>query len=111
MAQSLDYRIIIKNILNEYIQISPANGEIATYSSFDEEHGNYVLLQAGWNGSKYIHGAFVHIQLTNDKIWIHYDGTEYGIANDLVDAGIPKSSIVLGFRHPFMRPYTEFAVA
>lgn len=39
------------------------------------------------------------------------DGTEYGIANDLLAAGIPKDKIVLGFKSPESRKYTDFAVA
>lgn len=101
----------LKAILREYTKIKPANGDIDTFESFDDKQGQYVLLQSGWQGTKYIHGAFLHVQIKGEKIWIHYDGTEYGIANELVEAGIPKDTIVLGFRHPYMRPYTDFAVA
>lgn len=38
-------------------------------------------------------------------------GTEDGIANELVEAGIPKEEIVLGFHEPGVRKYTGFAVA
>ena len=48
--------------------------------------------------------------MIDNKIWIQYDGTEYGGANELVDAGIPKTDIVLGFRHPSVRKHTGFAV-
>jgi hypothetical protein len=51
------------------------------------------------------------VDIINGKIWIQRDGTEYGVARELVDAGVPKSQIVLGFRPPEIRPYTEFAVA
>jgi hypothetical protein len=44
------------------------------------------------------------------KIWIQHDGTEIGIANQLVELGIPKSDIVLAFHSPFKRQFTEFAV-
>jgi hypothetical protein len=50
------------------------------------------------------------LEIINDKIWVHRDGLEDGIANDLVAAGIPKSQIVLGFHAEDVRPYTEFAV-
>ena len=43
--------------------------------------------------------------------WIQQDGTEDGIATDLMVAGIPKERIVLGFKRPESRKYTEFAVA
>jgi hypothetical protein len=38
-------------------------------------------------------------------------GTEEGVVTDLVEAGIPANEIVLGFRHPKLRQYTDFAVA
>jgi len=48
---------------------------------------------------------------SNDKIWIQQDGTEVGIANQLVDLGVPKQDIVLGFDPPNLRKYTDFAVS
>ena len=49
--------------------------------------------------------------MKDNKIWIQRDGTEDGIANDLVSAGIPKDQIVLGFHPLEIRPYTEYAVS
>lgn len=39
------------------------------------------------------------------------DGTEDGIAPELIQSGIPKEDIVLGFHEPSIRQYTGFAVA
>ena len=36
--------------------------------------------------------------------------SEYGIANELVAAGIPKDKIVLAFHPEDVRQYTDFAV-
>ena len=52
----------------------------------------------------------IHVDLIDDKIWIQYDGTEDGIATELVELGVPKEDIVLGFRHPKLRQYTGFAM-
>ncbi|MGB3694510.1 MAG: element excision factor XisI family protein [Spirulinaceae cyanobacterium] len=49
------------------------------------------------------------VEIIADKIWLHRDGTEDGIAGDLLAAGIPKQKIVLGFHHPQVRQHTEFA--
>ncbi|NEP33849.1 element excision factor XisI family protein, partial [Moorena sp. SIO3B2] len=38
-------------------------------------------------------------------------GTEDGIAGELLEAGIPKERIVLGFKSPGVRKHTGFAVA
>jgi len=45
------------------------------------------------------------------KIWVQYDDSEEGIATDLPAAGVPRQDIVLGFRPPELRQYTEFAVS
>ena len=47
--------------------------------------------------------------MIDHKLWIQHDGTEEGVALDLVAAGIPKEQIVLGFRPLSERKYTEFA--
>lgn len=38
------------------------------------------------------------------------DGLEEGAAQELVEAGIPKEEIILGFFRPERRKLTEFAV-
>lgn len=110
MASELNYPALIKQILLEYTKYKPVYGDIETTVSFDDEHSNYTLLQAGWDGDDYLHGAVVHVQIINGKIWIQYDGTEEGIATELLEAGVPKEQIVLGFRHPSERQYTGLAV-
>lgn len=53
----------------------------------------------------------LHLDIIDGKVWIQHDGTEEGVASELTAAGIPKESIVLGFRHPRVREHTGFAVA
>ena len=104
------YRQIIYKILHEYFQIPYSYGDLQRRLIVSEDRTNYLLLTLGWQQNKRVHGCLVHIEIINDKIWIHRDGTEDGIANDLVAAGIPKDKIVLGFHPPEIRPHTEFAV-
>ena len=40
----------------------------------------------------------IHLEIINDKIWIKNDDTERGVATDLLEAGVPKEQIVLGFQ-------------
>lgn len=105
------YRTLIKTILQDYAQYKPSYGEIEAMVICDEGQDHYQLLYLGWNRHYRIHSIIVHVRLYNDKIWIEYDGTEYGIANELVDVGVPKSEIVLAFHSPQKRPYTDFAVS
>jgi hypothetical protein len=52
----------------------------------------------------------LHLDIKDQKIWIQHDGTEIGIADELVKLGVPKSDIVLAFHEPLVRQYTDFAV-
>jgi hypothetical protein len=51
------------------------------------------------------------LRIETGKIWIEWDGIETSVAQELVDAGIPKEDIVLGFQHPKRRAITGFAMA
>jgi ketopantoate reductase len=70
----------------------------------------YELLQTGWEQHKRIHGTVLHVDIRAGKIWIQHDGTEDGIAGDLIEAGVPHEHIVLAFHPPQHRKYTPFAI-
>ena len=42
-----------------------------------------------------IYGPVLHLDIIDNKIWIQQDGTEVGIANELVELGVPKQDIIL----------------
>ncbi|MEM7032901.1 MAG: element excision factor XisI family protein, partial [Chloroflexota bacterium] len=52
----------------------------------------------------------LHLRIKQDKIWIERDNTDVGIAESLLEAGVAKEDIVLGFYRPERRKITEFAV-
>ena len=106
------YRQLIEKVLMEYTQIPYAYGDIHTEAVFDHARDRYLLVNVGWEqDGQRVHGSLVHIDIINDKVWIQRDGTEYGIAKELVNAGIPRDCIVLGFHAPEIRQYTENALA
>lgn len=112
MDTRLKYQNIIKRVLQDHADYRASLPD--SYTSeviFDDERGQYLVLDLGWNGNQYLHATPIHISLIGDKVWIQYDDTEEGIATDFVEAGIPKENIVLGFRHPKVRQHTGFAVA
>ncbi len=53
----------------------------------------------------------IHIDIVDGKLWIQADNTDRAVASELVEAGVPKSDIVLAFRLPEVRKYTAYAVA
>ena len=105
------YRQAVERVLTVYTKIPYAHGELRCEALFDREHDRYALITLGWNAGKRVHFALVHIEIVGDKVWIEKDTTEAGVASELVQAGIPKSQIVLAFRPPEVRQHTEYAVA
>ncbi|OYD95478.1 XisI protein [Nostoc sp. 'Peltigera membranacea cyanobiont' 210A] len=105
------YQKIIEDVLNEYIKIPYSNRQLETKLIIDSTATNYIVMTLGWQGEERVHGCIIHIEIIDRKIWIQRDGTEYGIANELVAAGIPKDKIVLAFHPEDVRQYTDFAIA
>ncbi|MBI4632051.1 MAG: XisI protein [Chloroflexi bacterium] len=105
------YRQIVRDALTEQTKIPYAHGEIEFEIVFDQERDRYLLMIVGRENHKRVHGCLLHLDIVGGKIWIQRDGTEDGIANQLVKAGVPNKHIVLAFRSSEVRQYTEFAVA
>jgi XisI protein len=110
MGGAGEYAAIIRRVIEHYAQFKPAYGQIEIETVFDEARGHYELMYVGWNRKDRVHGAIIHVDLRGDKVWIQHDGTEGGIAEDLVEAGIPREHIVLAFHDPAVRQHTGFAV-
>lgn len=105
-------RQIIKTVLQPYAKIKYAYDDIQNRTVFDPETDQYLIVSTGWSQEKHrIHGCLIHLEIIDGKVWIQRDGTEVGIANELIEAGIPQERIVLGFKRPELRPYTGFAIA
>ncbi len=110
MAKTDEYGQIVRDILTEYSQIKAANEEVEPELIFDLVRNRYQLVHVGWSQKRRIYGCVLHLDIKDDKIWIQHDGTEIGIANELVARNIPKHDIIIGFHSPFKRQFTEFAV-
>lgn len=107
---SLDaWRDTLERILTQHAAVPYANSAARTCPVFDRLRDRYLLVDVGWRGAERVHGALVHVDISDGRIWIQYDGTEQGIANELVEAGIPRDRIVLGFQPPLLRSHTGFA--
>ncbi len=109
MASIETYRQSIQRLLPEHAKLV-WDDRIKAETIFDPEQDRYQLVYVGWRGAKRTYGVVLHVDIIDGKIWIQQDGTEVGIANKLVELGVPKQDIVLGFDPPMMRHYTEFAV-
>jgi len=105
------YRQIIRDVLTEYVDISYAYGDIHNEAVFDRQSDRYLVVSVGWQDVRRIHGCLIHVDIVDGLVWVQRDGTENGITDELVRAGIPPEHIVLGFHEPEVRQYTGYAVA
>src|SRR5205823_6199648 len=103
------FRQQIERILTDYAQVPYAHGDIRLELVFDRESDRYLLMLVGRDGIRRVHGCLVHVDIIDGKIWIQRDGTERGVARELLEAGVPRDRIVLGFRSPEMRELTELS--
>jgi hypothetical protein len=113
MDKLTKYRDLIKQILTQYVEFDNRrpNPEIEHLLIADDEHGHYIWLNLGWSKGERLNSPTIYVRLKDGKIWIEEDWTDIGIANQLLEAGVPREDIVLALHAPEMRQYTEFAAA
>ncbi|MEA5485291.1 MULTISPECIES: XisI protein [Pseudanabaena] len=105
------YRQHIQSILTYHCKIDPVGEAMETYTIFDTTGDHYQVVSVGWEDGFRMYGCLIHVDIKDGKIWIQYNGTEYSVANELIDLGVPKQDIVLAYHAPYARKYTEFAVS
>lgn len=111
MEKVTQYTQIVHSLLKEYAHIKPVAKGIDTQLIADEKSGHFLLMNVGWNDLDPVYSTIFHIDIKDGKVWVQQDWTDVAIAEKLVEKGIPKSDIVLGFLAPYKRKYSEFAEA
>ncbi len=113
MDKLVKYDQILKKLLKAHAASSKQTDVLypEVQVIIDSQHHHYMLYRVGWFGRQRVRAVLLYIHIHENKIWIEEDGTEDGVATDLLDAGVPNEDIVLAFHHPDVRPLTEFAVA
>lgn len=115
MEKTLNYQQKIIDLLLTY-QTYLANAHIGHIDErvkalIDKEYGAFQLLIAGWKNKKYTFSVLFHIELIKDKVWIQCNNTEFYLADELVEKGVLKEDIVLGFLPERDRAYAGFSAA
>lgn len=105
------YRAELKRLLQEHQGVVLAEENVERVAICDETRDHYLLLELGWEKYRRLDGILIYARIRQGKIWVEVDWTEYGIARELLDAGVPKEDIVLAFHPPEKRRYTDFATA
>lgn len=106
------YGAIITNWLDEFVQ-ARKNIPNADYELIiDDTHFHYQVVRTGWYNDQFYHKTVFHFHIKpTGKVWLLVNNTDILVTDDLIEMGIPKSDIVIGFLPESMRPYSGFAVA
>lgn len=90
------YRELVTHVLQRHaaMEAEPHNYESTVL--FDTKNNDYRLVDTEILPDKRLDYVVVQLVLREGKVWIQRDGIEYGISQDLLEAGIPPSDIVVG---------------
>jgi hypothetical protein len=108
------YQPIIISLLEEYAKHRPVNvQEVENEVVADKERNHFQLTSIGREkDGRFFLNVLFHFDIKPDgKIWLQANNTDIDIAAELVERGVEKLDIVLGFQPPRYRPYTGYAVA
>jgi hypothetical protein len=105
------YRQILKQTVKRHAAIKPADRQLDSLAICDPENDNYLMMDVGYDHVGRADDVIIHLRLRGDgKVLIEYDGIDYGVINDLLEAGIPREDIVFNM-YPTPRLATETALA
>ena len=112
MDTVVKHKNLVRRLLVEIADHFRQSNRWEILEAFDEEHGQYLLFTDGWQGEKREYGCFLHVEVkANGRIWLRRDGTDLDFGQQLLDEGVAKSDLVLGFHSPRMREQSDFATA
>lgn len=111
MDKVTKYEQCILHILEKYAANPLADApNVEKQIIADTKRKHYQLVTIGWRNDEFIHGCLFHFDIKDGKIWLQQNWTDILIGDDLEELGVPKSDIVLGFQHPSMRIYSDYAL-
>mgnify|MGYP006301649551 CR=1 FL=1 len=110
MASIEKLRDSVKQLLTEYAQIPTYDSQVEYKTIFDLKSDRYMLISIGWYRDRRVHDCIMHLDIIDGQIWIQANNTDRYIGKELVAAGIPPKSIVLGLQPPEVRQFTAYGV-
>ena len=102
---------VIPKVLQYYVEHQDSFGEVQTSLIISQDQNHFLLVDDGWQDGIRAYGVLAHAEIRNSKIYVQRDGTEEGITDDLLRAGVKAQEIVLAFHPPEIREHTGLAIA
>lgn len=110
--QIREYASILTQVLEDYATRMNGNQSTNHEVIADDKHGHYSLIYTGWRKDVFDFNVIFHFQIKpTGKVWLLVNNTDILITDELMERGIPKSDLVIGFIPESLRPFSGFAVA
>lgn len=104
------YQSAILSLLKAYAAIKPANmPEVEQEILADLERNHFALIRIGWAEGKFVYHSIMHFDIKDGKIWLQRNWTDRDLAEELVEKGVKRSDIVIGFIPPIARGHSGYA--
>ena len=105
------YPEIISTVLRNLVKVSNqgVGGKLTDFFLTDD--CRFVWMTVGWQGKSRVCGVVVCVWLRDGKVWIEADMTEDGVAEMLIEAGIAREDVILGFDCEEGRPLGDRLIA
>jgi hypothetical protein len=92
------YGKIVEELLNKYASIRKTlTPGVRSELIIDRERHHYQLLTIGWHQHLFIYTIVFHFDIIDGKLWIQQNNTDALIADELVQRGVDRNDIVMGF--------------
>ena len=106
------FKMKIHEVIEDFLSepLHPDDENIEYFSVQDTNKNHYQVIAMGWEGYKRVFNLLFHIDIIGDKIWVQEDKMEYTMTERLVEKGVSKKDIVIGYFPDYHRPFTEYAV-
>lgn len=103
MADVNQYRTAIEALLKQYAALDDSTTGVETQLIFDRERDHYLLSYVGWQKDQYICGPALWFDIKDGRVWFQYNATEMEVIDELIELGVSKQDIVIGFHPPYWR--------
>ena len=110
MGKLEQYQSAVTGLLHEYER---PNTTVETHLITDDRHHQYQVLRSWRSENDVLKLRIVlHFHIKPDgKVWILANWTEDDVAQALMERGVAKSDIVLGFQPEYVRSVSGYATA
>lgn len=105
MDKIAHYQNAVCALFADYVNntVTRSAEQLAPQVLIDKEHNKFQVLYYGWQRDKYTFFAAFHFDIIDGKIWLQCNNTEWEVDTILIEKGVAKEDIVIGFLPPYYR--------